>query len=653
MRALLVLALAPVLAAAQVPVRPPSDTAKRAPVGGAIPASAIPGAAGDTVPADSVTAAKKVPRDTIKTPIARSFVPQTFEVGDRSWHWDRDAMFASSALTLGDLLANVPGVTLYATGFVLAPQAAAWYGNPGSLRLFVDGVALDAVSARNGGITDLSTIPIWALEDVLVERAAGELRVYMRTWRVDRTTASTRTDVMTGSENLNFYRGFFGRRFDNGLAFQAAAQQLTTVSRTGSDGDALSAFGRLGWAKGAWSIDATLLRQGVTRGPGDRYVNTPTPTTAALPALTGSESMAYARVGWRDPQQNGLWAQGIAASINGGGHDSTSTASASGLGGTALPTNVDTTNSRTEYTLAAGLNRGGLRLSTINRVRPLNGKSVFSPGARAEYAWKFLSVAAAYDRTADPSIFTIVRIDTTVHTNSTGTTTVIDTTRQGRTPETVHTDLFARIAPWHWLQLGAAWSRVAPTETYGIAPTTTTRLEAAIQWRDRWFSVGSITRGVSALTPPVELDTALRVVLENKVTGISAGLRGPLWYGWSLDVQAMHWNTAGAYRPQSEVRTTLKFSSAFLDKFPRNNFHLLVAGTHEYRGSYFIPSDTAYLASPQPGYSVISGLLEVRIGDATITYQVRNAIGVVYASYPGYVMPRIVNLYGVRWSFWN
>ena len=648
-------------------MRPPSDTAKRPAADttrGAIPAGVIPflplpRAPDDTTHADSARApAKAIVRDSIKTPIVRPFEPRTFDVGGDSWHWDRDAMFASSALTLGELLANVPGVTLYATGFVLAPQAAAWYGNPGSLRLFVDGVALDPVSARNGGITDLSTIPIWALEDVRVERAAGELRVYMRTWRVDRTTASTRTDVMTGSENLNFYRGFFGKRFDNGLAFQAAAQQLSTLSRTGSDGDALSAFGRLGWAHGAWSIDATLLRQGVTRGPGDRYVNTATPITAAMPALTGAQSMAYARAGWRDPQQEGAWAQLIAASISGGGHDSTAGRLSAGLGGIAAPGTaaavIDSTNSRAEYTVAAGFNRGGLRLSTINRLRSMDGQTMFIPGGRVEYEWKILAVGAAYDRSADASVYTIASVDTTVHTDSAGIkTTVIDTTRRGRAPETAHTDLFARLAPWRWLQLGAAWSRVAPQESSNIQPTITTRLEAAVQWRNRWFSVGSIRRGLTALTPPIELDTALRAVLDAKVTGITVGFRGPLWFGWGLDMQAVRWNTASAYRPQSELRTTLKFSSAFLNKFPRNNFHLLVSGTHEYRGTYFIPSGPDYLTSPQPGYSVLSGLLEVRIGDATVTYQVRNAIGVVYAAYPGYVMPRIVNLYGVRWSFWN
>ena len=75
-------------------------------------------------------------------------------------------------MTLSDLLASVPGVTLMTTGFLLAPQVAAYYGDPGRVRLYLDGVELDALNPRNGGIPDLAMVPLWALEDVKVERAA-------------------------------------------------------------------------------------------------------------------------------------------------------------------------------------------------------------------------------------------------------------------------------------------------------------------------------------------------------------------------------------------------------------------------------------------------------------------------------------------------
>ncbi len=50
---------------------------------------------------------------------------------------------------------------------------------------------------------------------------------------------------------------------------------------------------------------------------------------------------------------------------------------------------------------------------------------------------------------------------------------------------------------------------------------------------------------------------------------------------------------------------------------------------------------------------VISTLLEIRILHATLTWQFRNTTGYLYNLVPGYIMPRQVNLYGVRWTFWN
>ena len=655
--------------AAHAPAATPTAAPTAAP-GSAIPDAALPRAAGDSTRGDS-TPVKKVPKDTIKAPLARSFAPRSLDVTPNGWHWDRDSLFASGALTLGDLLARVPGITLFSTGFVLAPQAAAWYGNPGGIRLYVDGVELDPVNVRNGGIPDLSVFPIWTLEDVLVERSAGELRVHMRTWRVDRTTPTTRTDVMTGSENLNFYRGFFGRRFANGLALQAGAQQLTTTSRTGMDGDALTAFGRLGWARGSWSVDLTLLRNGMNRSSGNRFVNTESPATAAMPALSGAEQLLYARIAWRDPQSGGPWAQFIAATIKGGGKDSIPQSNIGATGGSTGTTtgttstgSIDSTTSRSEYTFAAGFTKWGLRLSTIDRVRPLNKTYVVSPGLRAEYDWKILSLAAAFDRTADPDVLVRLQTDTTTKiddikdsvtkkTIGKDTVVTISTRRINKTPQTSHTDAWARLTPFSWLQFGAAWSRIAPQDTVNIPPSVTTRIEAAVRWRDRWLSVGRITRGLTTLAPPIELDTSLRSVIDNKTSGITLGVRGPIAWGWTFDVQGVHWDAASWYRPQSELRSTIQFSSGFLDHFPRGNFHLLVAGTHEYRGPYFIYGDSATRLTEQPGYSVIGALLEVRIGDATVTYQVRNPVGTIYYPYPGYVAPRIVNMYGIRWSFWN
>ena len=46
-------------------------------------------------------------------------------------------------------------------------------------------------------------------------------------------------------------------------------------------------------------------------------------------------------------------------------------------------------------------------------------------------------------------------------------------------------------------------------------------------------------------------------------------------------------------------------------------------------------------------------MLDIRIGTANIFWYNRNYNGKVYETVPGFIMPRMVQLYGVRWTFWN
>ena len=49
----------------------------------------------------------------------------------------------------------------------------------------------------------------------------------------------------------------------------------------------------------------------------------------------------------------------------------------------------------------------------------------------------------------------------------------------------------------------------------------------------------------------------------------------------------------------------------------------------------------------------LSALLEIRIMRAVVTYQQRNILGYQYQVIPGFDMPRVLAIYGVRWDFWN
>jgi len=182
----------------------------------------------------------RVKIDSIKAPIGRFADPLTYEVGPQ-YEWNRAQLFATGALTLVDLLDRIPGITTFRSGWLATPQTATFNGDFRRVRLFYDGIEIDNLDNTTGGVIDLSTIQIWTLEHLSIERSASEVRIYMRTWRVDNTDPSTRVDVATGNEDTNLYRGFYGKRYNNGGVLQLAGQQYGVAStRNAGSGDALS-----------------------------------------------------------------------------------------------------------------------------------------------------------------------------------------------------------------------------------------------------------------------------------------------------------------------------------------------------------------------------------------------------------------------------
>ncbi|HXN75409.1 MAG TPA: Plug domain-containing protein, partial [Gemmatimonadaceae bacterium] len=184
----------PPVSAVPIPVKPKTDT----------------GPDSVHIRADSIRKA-----DSIKPPIGRFADPALYEIGPQ-YEWNRAQLFATGALSVIDLLDRIPGVTTFRSGWLATPQTATYNADFRRVRVFYDGIEIDNLDSRTGGILDLSSVPLWSLEHLSIERSAGELRIYMRTWRVDNTDPYTRVDMATGNEDTNLYRGFYGKRFDNG-----------------------------------------------------------------------------------------------------------------------------------------------------------------------------------------------------------------------------------------------------------------------------------------------------------------------------------------------------------------------------------------------------------------------------------------------------
>ncbi len=548
-------------------------------------------------------------RDTVKSAIAVAERPGMPDIRGRRTVWDRDALFASGALTLPDLLALVPGVTVHTSGFIAAVTSTSWYGEPGRVRVFLDGVELDPLDQRVGDSPDLGTIPVFALEEVAVERAAGELRVFLRSWRVRLTTAQTRTDVVTGTENTNLYRGFFGKRLNNGGVIQVAGQQYSTTNlRTRGDGDALGAFFRLGVARGRLTVDGVAHRFGRTRSPTRRYVLA-SPQAGAIGGFVGRDLTAYLRAAWGDADSGGVWWQVVAATVQHIEDDS--------LRAGATVADPDTSAIQTQYVGTIGVTRGALRLSATARARLQGHDTRLSPSVRGSWDNRWLALSATAEAEGPDS--------------------------------TARVDGLARLTPFDWLHVGTAYSSHTPDA--GVARQTL-RGEVGFQYRHRWLTVGIVTRSASTALGMPAFDSNFVAVALGESVGYELGLSGPIVGPFSLDWRIIDWGEELMYRPKTESRAELRVSTALRKYLPRANFLLTAAAVHDYRSAVIAP-DGAGGVLRADGASAYSTLLDIKLGAAHIFWYNRNLTGKIYETVPGYLMPRLVQLYGVRWEFWN
>ncbi len=561
--------------------------------------------------------------DSIKAPTAASEMPVLTDIGE-TYRWTREQIFATGALTLGDLLEGIPGLTLFRSGWIGSPEQGAFLGDFGRLRIFMDGIELDPLDPRNGGTNDLSFIQLWHLEEVRIERGAAEIRVHLRSWRVRSVTAATRVDIGTGDLETNGYRGYFGRRFARGEVLQLGGYQYSTRDpRSIGDADQLSLFGRVGWAKGKFSVDGSFLRTNRERSQQLREEEL---GRDDLRPIDATFSDLYARLGWTDTV-SGLWVQLTGASRaheqSGQLADETTTpAPGDTLGDT---TRYEVT--RAQYIAAVGWHRAALSLSATARYRRINGVNSVSPTLRAMYETRLVSASVLAEEQRE---LAWRRVEGAV-----------------------------RLTPHRRLALSAAVARTQPIERETTVPPlagTDYRAEAAIRLgRAAWVSVGTLRRDAARLIAPVIFDTGFRAVTDGDANAQFATIRGKFWKDVGLDVSAFKWKTEGEYRPQYVTRSKLYINTSWPSRFPSGNLNIHAAVTHDYRTRAFFPAidgDTE-IALESSQYRTWGMLLEIRLLQATLSYQFRNILNEQYAQVPGFTAVRAVQFYGVRWNFFN
>ncbi len=603
-----------------------------------------------------------VKADTIKSSLARAETPPILEIGPQRIY-DRAAIYATGALTLGDLLARVPGLTEFTTGFLAAPAVYASLGDVRRIRLYLDGLELDPLDLRARGVAPVNDLPLHALEELRIERGSDEVRVYARSWRVDRTIPFTRADIATGDLNTNLYRAYFGRRYDHGEALQVAAEQYTTQpDRRLPSSDAVNVMARLGITRGPWSADGFVQRTHRNRaqwvGTGDLDE-----TRDTVPGLATYRTTAYARLGNGDPDR-GRWLQLMfsASDYRLSARSSTSLLSTLPSARDSANAPVDSVSYVSQYLLTGGITRGRLSISAAERIRVGDGRTSHIMSGRAAAARGPLAISAFAEGRSylNPGrlegTVTFVPFDRVALLGSASRTGAGDFDRLLTEP---HNGVF--LDETGVFQPGAAVT-LKPSDTlevtrYRIAARSNVRAEAGVRVRDLWISAGLLRRGPTTLLAPAEFDTvyarARATRAEGEATGTTLSLRGRLWRAVHADAWGVAWkDSTGLYRPRYQTRSELYIQTNLLDKFPRGNFGLLTSLAHEYRSGTRFPVGTDSVRTA-PGYRVLAFKLEIRVQTAVVSYQFRNLLQEKYQQVPGYNLPRQTQFYGVRWEFWN
>ena len=597
---------------------------------------AVPLAAQGRTAADSILKmrADSIARaDSAIGALPQAEVPLLTEVG-MSHRWNRDSLFSTGALTLADFLDRVPGLASLRARFYMAPQVGAYNGDVARVRLFLDGIELEAIDARSGGITDLSQFPIAALEELVVERAADELRLLMRSWRgPTRITAQTRADVYTGDNRSNTFRGFLARRAHNGFALQTMLQQRSTDDRRlGGDGDATTIFTRIGIIKPRWSIDATLLRvrssqQLLSLVPVTAYELVGRP----IPAYQQVQRDAYIRFGAGDVNR-GPWLQLLAASRQ---NVENTTHRAADVTNGFLADSADTTRNSTQYVASVGWAAARARFSATNRLRIVDGEMLNQPSARVGFDLGRLTLSAYGERNPFDKV--------------------------------TRADAFFRLRPVPFFAVtgaasyGTTGSLLLPLDStngkelvfFPVAKAA--RAEVAIRVGRLWIQGGAVLRDSAVIRAPAIFDRTTPVTIEGRVKGATFSVVGPLFKGFSVHVSGVQWENAGWYRPQTEVRSELTWRYHFTGA-AKTGFDFVLAGQSEYRSGAFVPifnANGGINALPTFPATPLGVRAEFTLKDATISVQLRNIVDAPYTTVPGLLMPGPLTVYGVRWTFWN
>jgi hypothetical protein len=218
---------------------------------------------------------------------------------------------------------------------------------------------------------------------------------------------------------------------------------------------------------------------------------------------------------------------------------------------------------------------------------------------------------------------------------------------------TTNADAGFRAQPLPFFAISGSIGQSIPRGSGGASQParTSARGEAGIKLFGPWISAGLISTENPVGPAPLVYDTLFLPTPSGRVEGRTLSIRGPLFAGLGIDAWVTQWDDSVAYLPRYESRSEINYANNFAKRFPRGDFEVRAAAVFEYRSHIDFPLAAGDVRTEVS--KTLSGILEIRILRAVISYQQRNLFSYQYHIVPGFEMPRVLAIYGVRWEFWN
>ena len=555
-------------------------------------------------------------------------VPDGWETG--VWSWDRSAIMASSANTLAELVAEVPGVIVLLGGDYGTPAAISAFGSGGGgVRILRDGFELFPV---DGGVTDLARVGLGGIERVRLERSLGELLIEMWSHEFDDGRPYSLIEAGTGELETNLFRGLYADPTALGGSLGLALERVDTQGPGRKES---------GNRVGSW------IRYQIHRGDDAglavdfRRMGTKTAVTDFASSVTRTDWAARFRVRLAD----NLTAEAYTGNSSHGVEDTRDPYVLEG-------------GSRAQHGLRFGYGRRGLWGRAEYRLfggdLP-NGRFDFQAGLDLENLGGLAGSMARSSWSETTAVSQQVRVWTRPYFG------------------------FSFFGSW---ESGAHGSRTLPImdgvpesnsaaaekalvtpadrpDPFGITDRTATRFGTRFAWRDVTISVARLRVESDSLIPlGIELDRGSPLLSGAISEGWEAwGSLPAVLAGLRLEGSVQQWQKDAPYLPKRIYKAALVYRRSFLESGNLELWGTLGVRGHGPMTVHILKRGSEaedHSLETVPVYENWYGRIQVRVVTVRIFVAWENiTINRNLQMFPGRVLPALRSVYGIRWSLWN